>query len=320
LIQPEKQENCPLCNVATSNILADRLRRGNGKVYYCSPCDHGFLVPEKKIDAKAYYSEDYRKEYSHKATGEETNARELFETYKKFQKDRLSLIAPYLSTSKTLLEVGASAGQFLVNIVNQVKLINAIELDKACCKFVQNELKIDADYEFLSESKFNKEKYDVVCSFQVMEHVDSPAAFLGDLKSSMKKDGMAFIEVPNLRDPLLSVWNVKSYQTFYYHSAHLHYFTESSLRKVAGDAGFTPDQISFRFLQDYNLLNHLNWITNDSPQATCDVGLSDINLHGPNKEISGWLTEQIKILNSTYVNKLIETKNTSNIMMILKNS
>lgn len=310
---------CPLCHTSTNSVLATELRRGAGIVYYCDTCNHGFLVPDQSLDAKKYYAENYRQEYSHNADAAATNARELFDIYRHYQRDRLDVISPYLTKSTRLLEVGASSGQFLVNINELIEVVHAIELDKACCAFMQKELGIHADSEFLRQSILVDEIYDVVCSFQVMEHVVDPASFLRELHQSAKKGGTIFIEVPNLYDPLMSVWNVSSYNKFFYHSAHLHYFTEKSLRKTAIDAGFTSDQIEINFTQDYNILNHLNWIMNDAPQANCIVGLSEIDIKGANQEISNWLTEKMKSLNEQYITKLVSAKATSNLMMVIKN-
>lgn len=314
-----KTSNCPLCNQPSFNVITTHLRRGNGTVYFCNTCSHGFLEPEHKIDSKSYYSEGYRNEYSHKATGEATNAREIFNIYKKYQEYRLEHIKPFLNKNQTFLELGASSGQFIVNIRDSVKEVNAIELDRSCYSFMKDELEIDADFEYLKSSKFSDKKYDVICSFQVLEHVESPTLFLSDIKSSMNANSTAFVEVPNLNDALLSTWDIESYQNFYYHSAHLHYFTKKSLLKVAIDAGFKLEQVSFVFLQDYNLLNHLNWITNHVPQNTCDIGLSKISLTGKDLDISSWLSKELSKLNNNYVQKLVQTEATSNVMMILKN-
>jgi len=295
------------------------MRRGQGIVNYCSVCQHGFLVNNITFNEKAYYAEDYRKQYSHNAEEAATDARELFNVYKNYQSDRLAALTPELNTSKSLLEVGASSGQFITHIRNQVGKVHAIELDKACCEFLSADLGIEVDSEFLRESKFADERYDIVCAFQVMEHVPDPGAFIKDLKESSKQGGVIYVEVPNLHDPLLTVWNVDAYKKFFYHSAHLHYFTEKSLRQVALAAGFRDEDVEISFTQDYNLLNHLHWVMNDGPQTDCHIGLSDICLNGLNKEISTWLTNKMSALNDQYVAKLIESKNTSNMMMKLSN-
>ncbi len=309
---------CPLCGAQTSKILAHQLRRGNGMVRYCPACDHGYLVQEQVVDAKEYYGELYRQEYSHNAEAAVTNAREIYRVYKDYQQDRLHHIGPHLTSGSRLLEVGASSGQFLVHVKDKVAEVNAIELDKACCAFLGSELGIAAEAEFLEKSRFADQTYDVVCAFQVIEHVDQPAEFLKTLRQATKKGGTLFIEAPNLHDPLLSVWGVPTYQKFFYHSAHLHYFTEASLRKVAQEAGFRPDQIEISFTQDYNVLNHLHWIMNDGPQADCHVGLSEINLRGPNQEIAAWLTEEMRVVNQKYIARLVAAKCTSNMLMKLR--
>ena len=309
---------CPLCSSPTTDILANQLRRGNGTVRYCPACEYGYLVKEEVFDAKEYYGKLYRQEYSHNAEVAATNPQEIYRVYKNFQQDRLRHISPHLTSSTRLLEVGASAGQFLTHIKDNVGEVNAIELDKACCSFLGSELGIEADEEFLENSRFAHQTYDLVCAFQVIEHVDQPVEFLKTLRQATKKGGTIFIEAPNLQDPLLSVWEVPSYAKFFYHSAHLHYFTEASLSSVARGAGFEPDQIEIAFTQDYNLLNHLHWIMNDGPQADCHVGLSDVNLFGPHQEIAAWLTEEMRSLNRRYISKLIAAKCTSNILMKLR--
>jgi 2-polyprenyl-3-methyl-5-hydroxy-6-metoxy-1,4-benzoquinol methylase len=311
---------CPLCGGSTARVLTQQLRRGKGVVFHCESCDHGFLISDATIDLANYYSEQYRKEVSHKASGEATTPRELYDVYSKYQNERLHLIDPYLSASTTLLEVGASAGQFLVHVKDRVALADAIELDESCCEFMTSQLGIRADSALLGESRFTGQKYDVVCSFQVMEHVESPVVFLRELRESMNELGEAFIEVPNLRDALLSVWGIQAYEAFYYHSAHLHYFTEQSLRRVAHAAGFPPSHVRVEFMQDYNLLNHLHWVMNRAPQVTCDVGLSPIDLGGDHEQIAGWLSQRISELNREYVARLVEAKVTSNLMLIVSNA
>lgn len=311
--------NCPLCGRQTDSVIADKLRRGDGSVYYCAACDHGFLAENQVQDAKTYYAEQYRQEYSHNAEAAATNARELFDVYRNFQRDRLRDIGPLLQPDTHLLEVGASAGQFLVHVKDRVAKINAIELDTACCKFLQEFHGIEAEPEYLERSRFASERYDIICAFQVMEHVEDPVTFLKTLKAAMRPGGTLFVEVPNLRDPLLSIWDVPTYRKFFYHSAHVHYFTEASLRQVAQSAGFAGDQVHIGFTQDYNLFNHLHWIMNDGPQANCLVGLSEINLPGADKELSGWLTQEMKALNERYVAQLVTKKSTSNMMMRLTN-
>jgi len=312
--------NCPICDAAVTKVLTTTLRRGTGRVLYCEACDHGFLQPDRVIDMVKFYAEDYRKEVAHKAQAQATNARELFDVYSRYQKSRLELMDPLLKSDMEVLEVGASAGQFLVHIKDRVRLVNAIELDRDCFNFLRDELGVDADSQVLEKSKFASNTYDVVCAFQVMEHVEAPGAFLETLKRATRTGGSVFVEVPNLHDPLLTVWDVPEYHGFYYHSAHLHYFSEKSLRRAARSIGYRDDQITVVHTQDYNLLNHLHWVMNHGPQADCHVGLSEVSVTGPNLNVASWLTNELQDLNRRYVEKLVELGTTSNLMMILRDA
>jgi 2-polyprenyl-3-methyl-5-hydroxy-6-metoxy-1,4-benzoquinol methylase len=311
--------SCPLCDQEVNQVLASELRRGNGKVLYCSVCEHGFLAENLIKNSKAYYDGEYRQEYSHNADAVNTNPREIFEIYSQFQADRLRIIDPELNTNSKVLEVGASAGQFVTHIKNRVAKIHTIELDTACCQFLNEIICVECDSEFLENSRFASERYDVICAFQVMEHVEDPIAFLETLKKVARPGATIFIEVPNLRDPLLSVWDVPNYRKFFYHSAHLHYFTEKSLLQVADKAGFTNTNLEVIFIQDYNLLNHLHWIMNNSPQGNCLLGLSKVLLKGADNEVSNWLSNEMATLNKHYIDRLVLSRNTSNMLLKIKN-
>ena len=310
---------CPLCEARSETLLSAKLRRGNGKVFLCNSCEHGFLDLKPELDMKEYYGEAYRKEYSNRAEVSGTNAHEIFDVYCRYQESRLEIIRPSLSENKSLIEVGCSAGQFIDHIKSEVGLINGIELDKDCCTYVNREIGINCDNNYLPESKFKDNKYDVVCAFQVMEHAPDPVSFLQELINASASKGKIYVEVPNLYDPLIKVWDNDAYKNFYYHSVHLHYFTEGSLLEVALQAGVESSKVKFKFTQDYNLLNHLNWIINNAPQEDCHVGLSKINIKDDKDGISDWLNSELMALNKSYIDRLRDIKATSNIMMIISN-
>ena len=53
--------------------------------------------------------------------------------------------------------------------------------------------------------------------------------FLKKCFDYLKKDGILVIGVPNHDDVLLTNYDCQRYQKFYYHKAHVNYFTESYL-------------------------------------------------------------------------------------------
>ena len=91
---------CPLCEEISEILLTRKLRRGEGKVYLCKKCNHGFLDEEHQINIKDYYKDEYRKEYSNRAEASQTNAHEIFDVYSRYQKSRLEIIRPHLNKNK----------------------------------------------------------------------------------------------------------------------------------------------------------------------------------------------------------------------------
>ncbi|WP_115071189.1 bifunctional 2-polyprenyl-6-hydroxyphenol methylase/3-demethylubiquinol 3-O-methyltransferase UbiG [Synechococcus sp. UW179B] len=305
---------CPICKSPTTSLLSQSLRHGKGNVYYCHSCDHGFL-DQAPSNLKEYYAEEYRKTYSHKAIPSTTESEEIFTTYVKYQDSRLKIILPLLKTDTTFLEVGASAGQFIYHIKDKVASIHAIELDERSASYIKNTLSVETDTNFLEASKFANNQYSMIASFQVIEHTPDPINFLKTLLKTLEPGGQLFIEMPNLYDPLLSVWASQAYSDFYYHSAHLQYFSTRSLSCLTKACGIKPEKLCYHYIQDYNLLNHLNWLTNKKPQVDCHSGLSPIELAISNSPISSWLSETLASLNDTYINRLAQEHATSNILL-----
>jgi len=243
---------CFLCNNEVADILTNTLRDGSQKnVYFCERCDLGILDNQRtQKEIRQYYQHVYRTDRPEK----------LFADFFPFQKDRLKLLAPHLNKNVHLLEVGCSAGMFLNHVKGKVKEIIGLDYDIKSAKFTEELCQCKV---YQNENSLPKKYFDVICMFQTLEHVYNPTEFLEIICKSLKPNGLLYIEVPNLYDSLVFTYDIPIHYKFFFHQAHLWYFSAKSLISLMLKLGFKG---KVRFIQDYNILNHLAWANTHLPQ------------------------------------------------------
>jgi SAM-dependent methyltransferase len=100
----------------------------------------------------------------------------------------------YISENDDVLEVGCGAG-FLLNFIKP-KSYTGLEFNDKAIQIAQSK-GLNVKKEFLHEHALqNEEKYDIVCFFQALEHVESPREFLQDALKCLKKGGKMILAVP----------------------------------------------------------------------------------------------------------------------------
>jgi len=298
-------------------VIADELRDGaKQKVYYCESCALGALdsdLTDKKL--KEFYANDYR-EVGKPKLEENSDAKELFDIYSKFQTDRINFLKPYFRKDKTLLEVGCSSGMFLYHAKKYVKEVVGIDYDIQSAEFAREKCKCRVYTTDIEETDLARKSFDIIAIFQTLEHVEDPKKLIATLKKYLKPDGVIAIEVPNLHDALAHVYDLPNHRKFYFHSSHLWYFTEKSLQKLMEDLDFDG---SVSYVQDYNFLNHIHWLDQDAPDADPIRGLSKPTLPfraDVDEQIKERLSQFIEDADARYKKELAELGITSNLFYI----
>lgn len=264
---------CYLCGAEDLPLLTTELRYGTGNVFHCAACDLAALESDGE-DLAAYYRDEYRRLHG-PVLGEPVSHREIFDAYAGHQGARLELLRPYLSADTRFLEVGCSTGQFLHHVRPLVGEAVGVDYDGEAAAFAAEATGAVTYGVPLEETDLEPGSFDVVTAIQTMEHVPDPIAFAELLGRYLKPDGLLHVEVPNLHDPLLALYDSPGYRRFYYHRAHLFYFSARSLEAALARAGFAG---RVEFVHDYNLLNHLHWLVTDGPQASSGPGLGPSRL------------------------------------------
>jgi len=103
----------------------------------------------------------------------------------------------YLKTGDKVLEIGCAHGAFLEKIKQKVSLVEGLEMNTKAlqdCASKQITAYNDTIENFSSKKS---EFYNIVCSFQVLEHIANVKSFIESSLSVLKPGGLLIISVPN---------------------------------------------------------------------------------------------------------------------------
>lgn len=291
---------CVLCDNTTFTTVAGKLRNNiPRKVVRCSRCS--LVSLENPISNTVDYSaKEYRKLHS-PVLGKTLSPKEMFDSQIQFQKNRIIRIRNLLKPKSIVLEIGCSTGHFLFSIKDMVKKVVGIELEPRYAEFARKYCKIQVYDKPLGETPVRVKQFDIIFMFQVFEHIPNPLEFLLLCKKYLKPNGIIYIEVPNVNDVLLSVYDIPSFSEFYYREPHVYYYSEKTLGRMLEKAGFAGNT---KTIQEYTLFNHLHWLLTKKPQQRQTDGYNMIKLTDVTGKNSKTLKKWFSQTNLEYQNIL----------------
>jgi 2-polyprenyl-3-methyl-5-hydroxy-6-metoxy-1,4-benzoquinol methylase len=187
---------CPLCSHKKITILETIRKNDLIKLYKkISGKNYSYLI-SNDIDFCICHNCDLRFYYP-LVTGDEYfyNSFQKFSWYYLDVKDEYSYAKQFILKKDRVLEIGSGKGAFAKYIPSNSYIgLDFSEKAKAMAK--DNNITIEnstiQDY-----STCHQGSYDVVVSFQVLEHVSDPNEFIESMLFTLKKDGKLIIAVPS---------------------------------------------------------------------------------------------------------------------------
>jgi SAM-dependent methyltransferase len=80
-----------------------------------------------------------------------------------------------------ILNIGAATGHTSELLVQFGKVIS-VEYDSICCEFLRQKLKLETVNASVTRLPFENEHFDLVCAFDVIEHVDNDNLAVSEIK------------------------------------------------------------------------------------------------------------------------------------------
>ena len=156
--------------------------------------------PQPQELDKYYLGENY---ISH-SDASKTLIDKMYQTIKKYSLwKKVQLINKYCLEEKTLLDVGAGTGDFLLKAKNRNWKVEGVEPNREA-KMRAKEKGIDL---YSGLGTLVDRKYNVITLWHVLEHLHDIESVIPKLKLLLKRDGVLVVAIPNIYS-----WDAKKYK------------------------------------------------------------------------------------------------------------
>jgi SAM-dependent methyltransferase len=183
--------SCPLCGGSTEVAFTttDRNRALSGERFHyrhCLACGTHFLA-NVPADLSAYYPADY---YGFPAAHELDRAAAL-------EAPKLALITRHARPGR-LIEIGPGAGSFALAARNGGFEVTAIEMDPACCEYLERVVGVRAiQSEEPDRALADLAPAEAIAMWHVVEHVPEPWRLVDAAAARLAPGGVLAIAMPN---------------------------------------------------------------------------------------------------------------------------
>ena len=149
---------------------------------------------------------------------------------------RLRPIEKLLPERGNLLDVGCSAGGFLDYARSNGWDVRGVELAKESAHVANTDHDLDVVTKPVEEVEWEVSSFDAITFWDVIEHHPDPAVFIGKASELLRPGGIIALATPNYNS--LTRYIIGERWDALIPPRHLYVFTQASIRKLLGQAGF----------------------------------------------------------------------------------
>lgn len=257
---------CKICRSEKCKVIyKGNLRKGcfGNKTQEIIPmylCENCSCIWHENIneDLEKYYgTETYRQDMGEKF------AEDYYRYHDREVIDKLNYTGTDIFRNKIVADVGCAGGSFL----DFVKGVSKKTLAFEPATMYQESLKSNGHVTFSYMSDALEEyrnSIDIITSFDVIEHVESPIDFMKEQRQLLNKTGIVINGTPTSAVIMRTALG-REYEEFLYTYQHPWVFSEEAIKLIAKQAGFNKIKVEYK--QRYGLGNLLSWHSHHKPMG-----------------------------------------------------
>jgi len=230
--------HCNLCGSDRYTVIAETRRHVPTaeetytfqiRLVCCNRCGLVYCNPHKeKRELQRYYANAYRSPVAFN---------NIDERRRKIIQSRIQLLNQYVAAPRgSLLEIGSGEGFFLQRALAKGLQVVGIEPSNSYAETSRSlipQLHVEETY---FEDYETEDRFDVICSFFVLEHTLDPTTFLKKCHHLLLKDGCLYIEVPDIALYPRQFSDMVSHE-------HTYHFSALTIKKMLAKTGFRVSDI-----------------------------------------------------------------------------
>lgn len=168
---------------------------------------------------------------------------------------RLKVLREFLNPAehRRLLEIGSAYGFFLEIARDEFAAVLGMDITEDGVRYARSELKVDVIQADLLQYDFGDDKFDVVCMWDTIEHLQRPDLYIEKISKYMKGGSLLAITTGDIES--LNARIRKKKWRLLHPPTHLHYFSKRTLTRLLGQHEF--DVIYNRYCGFYRSVDNI---------------------------------------------------------------
>ena len=233
---------CPLCHSPLHNTL---FREPPYELRRCAACGLGYVTPRRSPAALAamYGADTYWRSTSPKTHGY-ADYRAEQDRYLRTFRQRLDHALAHGPAGGRALDVGSAAGFCMAALAERGFDVQGVEVSPVIAAYAQQELGFGERVfvGFLDDAPLPEHAYDLICMWDVIEHVPDPVGLLRRARTLLAPGGRLVIETQDLDSRFARLLGRRWHH--FKHAEHIYHFNPSSLERLLRDSGFALERLN----------------------------------------------------------------------------